>query len=488
MNQPMPATSLAYEACPEPAGLPIAVDVDGTFLHVDTLHEGVALLLLRQPWMIFAVIAALFRGKAAFKAFIAQRAPLTCDKLPVNRPLHDLLRQEHAKGRRIALFSAADQSTVDRLCEAYPLFESGHGSDGRRNLSGKAKLAVIREKLGDEFVYAGNAPADFHVWRGSAAAIVVSPSSRFTRKVERALPVHHAFSAPRRGLKTWMRGLRVHQWAKNALVFVPALMSIPKLTPALMGEFFAGFAALCAVASATYLVNDLFDLDSDRQHHSKCNRPLASGAIPLLQGVLAAIVLLAIGLAFAWLLPPLSGALVVAYLVGSLAYSFAVKRIALLDTITLGALFTVRIAVGAAILRSNPPFWLFAFSMFFFTSLAFVKRHAELIGRPQDSGIVPGRGYAPVDLPLVVAAGTGCALSSIVVFLIYIGGGEFDRSLFTDPGWLGVIPVALGYWVLRIWSLALRNQMHEDPVLFAIRDKTSYLVATFVVMGLLLAW
>jgi 4-hydroxybenzoate polyprenyltransferase len=469
--------------------LPIAVDLDGTFLHVDTLHESLAQLLVRKPWTIVALVVALLRGRAAFKAFVAARAPLDVENMPVNRALLAYLQEEKARGRSVSLFSAADQSIVDRVCTTYPLFDFGLGSDGRRNLGGPAKLQAIRERLGDHFVYAGNARTDLHVWSGSASAIFVGPEGRLKRKLASGSTIDHHAPSHGRGLRTWLKALRVHQWSKNLLVFIPAAMTVPQMTVPVLLEFALGFGALCAAASATYLVNDLLDVSADRRHRHKKQRPMAKGAISLLAGLAASILLFAVALGGAVLLPPLSGVLIVAYLVGSLVYSFFAKKIAILDTIALGALFTVRIAVGAAILRADPPYWLFAFSMFFFTSLAFVKRHAELADRgPDDQMMLLGRGYARVDLPLVIAAGVGSALSSVVVFLIYLGGGQFDRSLFGDPAWLGIVPVALGYWLLRIWMLTLRDQMHEDPVLFALHDKVSYAVAACVGLALLLAW
>lgn len=305
---------------------------------------------------------------------------------------------------------------------------------------------------------------------------------------EAALSRHDA-SAPRAGLKAWTRALRVHQWPKNLLVFVPAALSVPVLTWADGLNTLLAFVALCGIASTTYIINDLADVASDRQHPSKRMRPFASGAIPVRTGVLAAIALGMAAAALTLTLPARCAITLAIYAAVSLTYSFQLKRVAILDVICLGFLFTVRIAVGAALLENNTPYWLYAFSMFFFTSLAFVKRYTELAQAAGDQRTsLPGRSYQSEDLPLVLGAGLGSALCSIVVFLIYLGDQHFDRDLFNAPAWLGVSVAILAYWLLRVWLLALRGQMHDDPVVFALKDRTSYLLGVLVGLSLLLAW
>ena len=296
-------------------------------------------------------------------------------------------------------------------------------------------------------------------------------------------------SAPRAGPKTWARALRLHQWPKNLLVFVPASLSVPMLSWADGLNTILAFVALCAVASATYIINDIADVASDRLHPSKRARPFASGAIPIGQGVIAAVFLGAAAAGSTLMLPAQCALALLVYAVVSLSYSFHVKRVPVLDVLCLGFLFTVRIATGAALLENSTPYWLYAFSMFFFTSLAFVKRHTELAQAAANGrATLPGRSYRAEDLPLVLAAGLGSALCSIVVFLIYLGDSHFDRDLFSTPAWLGLSVAILAYWLLRTWLLALRGQMHDDPVVFALKDRTSYLLGLLVGLSLLLAW
>jgi 4-hydroxybenzoate polyprenyltransferase len=295
--------------------------------------------------------------------------------------------------------------------------------------------------------------------------------------------------ASKAGAKTWARALRIHQWSKNLLVFVPAALSIPILTAKEAVDTLLAFVALCATASATYIVNDIADVSHDRQHPSKRSRPLASGAISVPQAALAAAILTAVAVALGVLLPLQCGVTLLVYAAVSLTYSFLVKREPVLDVIFLGALFTLRLALGASLLPNKAPYWLYAFSMFFFTSLAFVKRYTELAQAvQQDRTTLPGRSYQAEDLPLILAAGLGAALCSIVVFLIYLGTKHFDEQLFQNAGWLGLSVAALAYWLLRTWLLAIRGQMHDDPVAFALKDRTSWILGLLVGLSLFLAW
>jgi 4-hydroxybenzoate polyprenyltransferase len=470
--------------------LPIAVDLDGTLLRADTLHEGLVDIFSRRPWLLFPLLLQLLRGKAAFKQYVTRYARIDTNGIPVNSGLLDFLREEHGRGRRLGLFSAADQSIVAMFAERFGIFDLAVGSDGSRNLSGALKLAEIRERFGNSFVYAGDARVDLTIWREATAAIVVGRSRRIRDEVARHTPIEQTFVDGRPGVAMWLRALRGHQWAKNGLVFVPALLSLPTLQLLDLIMFLLAFLSLSAVASATYVLNDLIDLSSDRRHRTKRARPFASGKIPLSQAIVAVAGLTILVAAIASLLP--NGFLValLAYAVTTIAYSFVIKRVAMLDTLCLGFLFTLRIAAGAVLLEDDAaPYWLFAFSMFFFTSLAFVKRYTELLAAAgEGKSLIAGRGYQVRDLPVILAAGLGSALCSLVVFLIYLGDQHFNRALFSTPMWLGLAGGVLAYWLLRIWLLSVRDEMHDDPVLFALKDKTSFAMAMLVGVALLLAW
>lgn len=467
----------------------IAVDLDNTLVRVDTLHEGVVQLLARKPWLIFQLVLTLLRGKSAFKEFVHRHAPIEVQALPVRADLLNYLMAQKALGRRIGLFSAARQEIVDACNQRFDIFEVAVGTTGPMNLSGQAKLASIRQHFGDDFVYAGDSTADLAVWREAKGAIYLGRSRRLRSRVKRATSIENELPAPKTGLKMWAYALRIHQWPKNLLVFVPAALSIPVLTAGDLLNTVMAFIALCLVASATYIINDLADMPADRLHASKKSRPFALGAIPVRDGVVATLLLSSAATALIWTLPLMCSAMLGIYAAVSLTYSFSLKRIPILDVLCLGFLFTVRLAIGASLLENSTPYWLYAFSMFFFTSLAFVKRYTELAAAAE-RGVesLAGRSYQPADLPLVLAAGLGAALCSIVVFLIYLGDRHFDDKLFRNPAWLGLSVACLAYWLLRTWLLTLRGQMHDDPVVFALKDRASYGLGLVVGLSLLLAW
>jgi 4-hydroxybenzoate polyprenyltransferase len=465
---------------------PIAVDMDFTLLSCDSLHECLLALLLRRPWALFPLILALFRGKAAFKRYVTAHALLGRDA-PINAPLLAYLNSERSRGRRLGLFSAADQVVVDAFAARMGIFEVALGSDGRRNLRGHEKLAAIRQHFGPYFAYAGDADADLPIWRGSHGAILVGRTARLRAKLGPDIEVEREFASPRLSLNTWLRALRVHQWAKNALVFVPAILSLPILTAGQALNFVIAFAALSLVASATYLINDLVDLAADRAHRSKRHRPLASGAIPIAHAAVAILLIFALAAGLMSALPAATLPPVMFYLATTLAYSFRVKRVPVLDVLCLGLLFTLRIQAGTTLTVAQAPYWLFAFSMFFFTSLALVKRYTELRSAPEGEAL-PGRGYMKADLAFVLGAGLSSGMASLLVFLIYLGDQHFNRALFRQSQWLGLAGMVLAYWLLRVWLLATRDQMHDDPVLFALRDRASIAMAGLIGVALLLAW
>src|SRR5688572_10796241 len=335
------------------------------------LYETVMLLLRQKPWLLFALPLWLLRGKAFLKRRIAERVQIDVDCIPLNEAFCEFLREQKPH-RRLGLFSASDHRIVQAFARRLGLFEVALGSDGRTNLSGSNMLASIEKTFGSDFVYAGNCGEDCQVWHRARGAIIVGRPASLRARVQKLTPIEREFAVEEGGLTAWIKALRLHQWVKNLLMFVPLVLAAPVVTAAVLPQFAVGFLVLSLMASSTYLLNDLLDLHADRQHRSKRLRPLASGAISIRAGVLAsaALGLLAVVLLGFMPLPFVAAALV--YLITTIAYSFAIKRVALLDVLCLGFLFTLRIFAGTVLLTGPAPYWLFAFSMFFFLSLAMV--------------------------------------------------------------------------------------------------------------------
>jgi 4-hydroxybenzoate polyprenyltransferase/phosphoserine phosphatase len=462
------------------------VDLDGTLLKTDTLLEGILLLLRRGLLHGLQLFAWLFRGRAGLKLEVARRVSLDVSRLPVNEEFLAWLRSERARGRRLVLCTAAPESFAQAVASHFGLFDEVLSSDGRHNLSGRNKGERLAAQFGaGQFDYAGNALRDLPVWKHARAAIVVTPTLPLTVQMRRVPRVEQTFSRSDGGVRIWLRALRVHQWAKNVLVFVPALAAQMLWQPQVLWQCVLAFAAFCLAASGTYIVNDLLDLDSDRRHPSKRTRPLASGRLQITEGVAAAAALIGTSLLLGYqLLGGLFLAAQCAYIFITLWYSLDLKRRAGADILCLAGLYTLRILAGSAATHIPPSFWLLAFSMFLFLSLAAAKRSTELAGlETRNEDQAPGRGYRVTDLPLLLAFGVAAAYSSVLVLALYL----FSRAevQYSHPQVLWLLCPVFLYWVSRVWLKTHRRQLHEDPVVFALTDWPSRLVAVAFVA---IAW
>ena len=397
---------------------PLCVDVDGTLLRTDLLHEGL-LCLLRRPARLLRLIKPLLRGKAAFKRAVAQAAELDLANLPMNPELLTYLEAQRRAGRELALVSSADDGQVQAIAAQTGLFAHAQGSDGSLNLSGEHKLAAIRARYGESFVYAGDAAVDLPIWRHARGAVVVG-NDAFASTVAAFAPLEASFPASG-GARSWGRALRLHQWAKNLLLFVPALLagSLAGLPTYLATG--VGFLVFGCLASAGYVVNDLLDLGADRAHRTKRQRPFAAGELPVSHGVVGALLLICVAVAGCLFLPPLFGLVSGLYLAGTLTYSLLLKQIPLLDILVLAGLFTARVFAGTVLLPVPASFWLLTFSMFLFLSLALVKRYTELAELGANGGdVIESRGYTVGELPLLMVLGGSSAMASSVIFVVYL--------------------------------------------------------------------
>lgn len=452
--------------------LPLVVDLDGTLTAADTLVESIVDILRRKPLAIFVLLYRLVfgGGRSALKHQLATYAKLQTDALPWRADVLAWLRTEHASGRRIILATAAHESIATSVARHVGLFDAVLSSTATLNLKGRHKLAAIQEEIGKDFVYVGDSRADLAVWRGARAAVLVSASPAVTRKVHQMCVVEKEFVYPGPSINTWMRGLRLHQWVKNILLFVPLCAGFEFTSWVKVLHVLLGFLAFSLVASATYVLNDLWDLFSDRKHPRKRFRPFASGQIPLLHGVAASVALCATGLALAFVIAPRFGAMVAGYVVLTLAYSWALKGYVLIDVIMLAMLYTYRVLAGAVVADMVVTPWLLAFSLFLFLSLALVKRCAELKSLFEtDRQATHGRDYNIGDLTILWPLGVCAGLCSVVVFGLYIGTpGAAEQYANTHILWL--VGVGLLYWIARLWIKTARGEMHDDPIVFAMRD------------------
>ncbi len=468
--------------------VPLCIDCDGTLLRTDLLHESVLLLIKQAPWALFLLPFWLLRGKAYLKERIAERVSFNWATLPYCPEVLEAIAVARRAGRSVVLATASPRAWADGVAAHLGVFDTVLATENTLNLSAgnKAeKLVALYGKKG--FDYAGNGRADLAVWSAARAGLVVSSDAKLLASAQAATQVMQVVAVSKAGLLGVLKGLRVHQWLKNLLVLVP-LLAAHRVSGA-QGFMLAGlaFLAFSFCASAVYVLNDLLDLESDRQHIRKRKRPFASGLIPVWQGMAMVPVLLAMAVLLAWSLPTAFGVVLAIYFAVTLAYSLRLKRQVIVDVMLLAALYTMRIIAGAAATSIVPSFWLLAFSMFIFLSLAIVKRYSELwVTLQQQKATAAGRGYAVTDLPVLASIGASAGMAAVLVLALYINDPETAR-LYPARMWLWLVPPAILYWVSRVWLKTCRGEIDDDPVVFAIKDWQSLLIGGLLAVCFVLA-
>jgi 4-hydroxybenzoate polyprenyltransferase/phosphoserine phosphatase len=494
---PIPAPALDATTLPV-----LCVDLDGTLVKSDTLIDSTLVLARQHPAALLNLPQWLTQGKAALKKHITNAVQLDVAHLPYNRELLQYLEQQHAADRPIYLATAANAALAQRVADHLGLFAGVLASDAYVNLAGNNKLLAFQTRFGENFAYIGNALPDLPLLQSCQQPMVANPTAGLRAALRSAgvTPVR-TFNEVVSPLKAWPKAIRLHQWAKNVLIFLPLLLA-HNHAPGLLAGALLAFLSFGLCASATYIVNDLLDLESDRQHPRKRRRPFASGDLSALTGVFVIVLFLAASLVLAILVPhviaSVSPSLALArsykflqwlaiYAVTTLAYSFRLKRAVLVDVIVLSGLYTIRILAGSAATGVLVSTWLASFSIFFFLSLAFVKRFAELEAlRERGGAAASGRGYHVADIEQLRSFGSASGYASVVVFTLYISNlGTAQLYQHTTRLWL-LVPVLL-LWLSRLWLLASRGQLDEDPVVYAITDRRSLLLGLLVVLIVLSA-
>lgn len=492
MNQPTPANqSSPQNGHPEipgagaiSRGVPLCVDLDGSLLRTDLLWETLFAALGNKPGVALKIPGWIKSGKATLKENLSREAEVDAAHLPYHEEVLAFLRDEKAAGRTLVLATASHQTYADAVAAHLDgLFDHVIGSTADDNRRGEAKVAAIKEVVGDTFDYVGDSDADVPLVGACRHLYLVDPSSGLSRAAEKAGKTQRTFAADSRsvGIKPLVKLIRPHQWAKNALLFVPMLMAHQFDLPT-FGWALLGFIAFCCSASSIYIFNDLVDIDSDRRHKTKHRRPLAAATVSVPTALKLGAGLLVAGLATAavtalgpggWIMLGWVGL----YLALTTAYSFSLKRRLLVDVILLGWLYTHRVLAGGFVTDIEVSQWLMAFSTFLFISLAFAKRYTELYNAP-DGKANARRGYRPEDLPLIGNIGPTSGFMALLVFCLYLNDLNLNAAK-AEPLygtlwvlWL-VVPVMM-FWILRVWFLAFRGELHDDPIVFAIRDKVSW--------------
>ncbi len=450
---------------------PLFVDLDGTVIKTDLMFESVLLLLKKNPLAIFLIPIWLLRGKANVKHQLAQRVDIVVDLLPLNPEFLAYLRTQVDEGRDIILISASNQQPVQQVSDHLALFIDAIGSDADHNLKAENKLARIQQLISkSDFSYAGNSSADLSVWFHAEEVLMVNCGSVLEAQLQDKTKLAALFDPASSPLTKFWQAIRPHQWLKNGLVFLPLILSHRVNQPDLLLQAFVGFVSFSFCATSVYLLNDMLDLNSDRQHKSKYSRPFASGELSLAYGFLGAPLLLLVAFSVASFLPTGFLTVLLAYWLLTCAYSFLLKKLFLVDVLVLAVLYTLRIVAGSAAISVLTTAYLIAFSMSLFFGLAIVKRYTELsnlqaLGKTASEG----RAYAWGDLKILSVLGISASLAAVLIFTFYVNAPD-TTALYSTPTLLWLICPLLLYLLGRIWLLAYQGQLDEDPVLFAVSD------------------
>lgn len=479
MNEMATAASgggIAPPIADEPA---LVVDLDGTLLRSDLLIESGLQFLRAQPHRFWEPWVWLTGGKAHLKARLARDNDLDVTRLPYAPEVIARIQAARQAGRRTVLATASNERFAQQVGAHLGLFDEIIASDGERNLSAHRKRDALVARFGDQgFDYIGNAHDDLPILAAARRGYLANPESGVARRAARLDRAVEILPGTGTRHREWLQALRLHQWLKNLLIFIPLLAAHQATDPLLLGQGVLAFLFFSLCASSVYLLNDLLDLPEDRQHPIKRHRPFAAGRLSIKQGLAAVpvLLLLAFGGA-AWLLPWTFTAVLGLYYLLTLAYSLSLKRQMMVDVIVLAALYTMRVLAGAAAFGLPLTFWILGFSMFMFLSLALLKRYAELRSAADRgrTGMTPGRGYAPSDLEMLAPLGTASGYLSVLVLALYIQEDK-TQALYTHPQLIWLACPLLLFWVSRAWMLTHRGQMNEDPLLFAIRDPSSLIV------------
>ncbi len=468
--------------------IPLVVDLDGTLITTDMLYESLLVFLYQTPLKLFSVISHLFKGKASVKRYLAEHFSFQPSLLPVNQSFIDWLQQCRSAGRSIILCTATDGAIAEKIADFFGIFDEVIASDGKINMKGATKAELLEKRFGKKgYDYCGNDAADFPVWDSARKVIVVNAAEKILAEAKKRFVVDESFPVKAVGYKVWLKVVRSHQWIKNILLFVPIVAAHKLFDITLLLPVLFAFLSFCCCASAFYIVNDLLDLENDRLHPVKCRRPFASGTIPLLTGLYIAPVLLIVSVLLALSVGYYYFVALCCYMLVTTFYSMKLKQLPLFDCLCLAFLYDIRMIAGAAAIELPLSYWLITFAIFLFFSLAFLKRFTEITRHSSvDHQKLPGRGYMSSDASIIQTMGLTAGYLAVLVLALYLNS-DVVVELYQTPILLWPAVPAMLFWISWLWLQACRGNMDDDPVLYAIKDKTSIVTALFLAIFIISA-
>ena len=468
--------------------IPIVVDLDETLARTDFFYESLLVFVKKNPLnLIKAIWLLITKGKAQLKAEICKSVNINPELIPYNHKLIDWIKQKKAKGHQLVLATATHKSIAESVNEHLGLFDLVLASDENQNLKGPKKRDKLVELYGEkQFTYVGDSFADLKVWPSAYSAVVINPSDKLLKQAQAISKVETVIEE-QTDSNLFFKAIRLHQWIKNLLIFVPLFTSHNLTDGQLVFRATLAFLAFSLCASAIYIINDLFDLQDDRQHRSKYKRPFASGQLSIITGVFICFVCLLLSILLGLYLGADFLGVIIGYLVITSFYSLYFKFVVMLDIVVLAGLYTVRILAGAVAIDVELSSWLLAYSMFIFLSLAIMKRYTELDGlkRQGRDESFKSRGYLIKDMQMLAVIGSASGYISVLVMALFINSLS-ESNLYTNPALLWWVCPLLLFWIGRIWLLAHRGGIDDDPIYYVIKDKISWLLGV-VVIALFLA-
>lgn len=467
---------------------PLIVDLDGTLIKSDLLLESIYAIIRRNPLLVFFLPLWLLSGKVYFKNRLAQMVQIDSKTLPYNTDFLTYLNNEFSRGRKLVIATASVTKFAEEVASHLGIFTEVFSTDEKYNLSGKRKLALLLENYGEKgFDYAGNSKQDLFIYPHARKAILVNSSKKIYNAARKTSEVQQVFGSYRRNLLFYFNAIRFYQWVKNILLFIPLITSHEFNNVSIVINLFLGFISFSLCASGGYLFNDFLDLLTDRSHPRKKNRPFASGNLSILTGSILMVLLQCTGLGLAALQGWQFFCLLVFYCTISVAYTCHLKKYILIDVLVLAGLYTLRIVAGAVLTNVPLSFWLLAYSIFLFFSLALVKRCSELITVVNTNrDHVKRRAYSIVDIDYLREMGISSGYIAILIFALYINSPDV-AILYSHQKLLWMICPFFFYWISRLWFKTARGEMTDDPIVFSIKDKASRYVAYTIIIIILLA-
>jgi len=447
--------------------------MDDTLVKTDLFIEGLLRCILTRPFLLLKWLIWDEMSKSELKEAVAEKFPINYDKLPYRESVVRLIDEKKCGGYTIVLASGANQKHVEGVAKHLKVFDAVLGSSQEINNTGKTKLENIRNLTqGSDFEYVGNSKADFPIFEQCSIGYLVTGNRSLQQKFSAQFANFNIYHCPDENIWYYdSKILRPHQWAKNAVFFLPVVTGIGLYELNRLWLVAVTFCLMSLLASVVYIFNDIADLEGDRKHNDRARRCFASGEVPVLFGFLVGVSLLLLVALSLLLWRPDTWIYFALYFFLTVAYTMVLKEIAILDIFILVSFYILRILIGIETLQVPNSIWLMSFCILLFANLAFLKRYIEVNKRGAEAS---RRNYDERDQEFLRTSGITSILASCVLLILYAKSDDFSE-FYRNTDLFCLITVPYSLMMLRMWYLASRNQVDSDPLLFTIKSPISYI-------------